>query len=251
MDVNTPRESGRPSQGSVGDPTTDDRLLLTAEEARVLGCLVEKELTTPDYYPLTMNSLITACNQSSNRDPIVRYDETVVAHAIDGLRDKKLVRWVKEARSRAAKYRHDLETVPGLSIPERSLLAVLLLRGPQTSGELRTRTDRYHEFASPEDVEGILKGMAAREEPLVERLERQPGQKEARWRELWNADLRAEVGTATPPPASAGSGSPTRTTGLVRPSSPASADTAALIDRISELEARLARIERELGLNDE
>jgi len=204
---------------------------LTAVEARVLGCLVEKELTTPDYYPLTMNSLVTACNQSSNRDPVVSYDETTVAGGIDSLREKSLIRWVKEARSRAAKYRHDLQVVPGLSVPERSLLAVLLLRGPQTAGELRTRTDRYHTFASLDEVEAILAGLAAREEPITTKLERQPGQKEARWRQLWAdaTDLPfAAAPAASPPP-------PPR----IDPS---------LTDQLADLAERVARIERELGL---
>ena len=225
---------------AVGDHVvTGDSIVLTGEEARVLGCLVEKELTTPDYYPLTMNSLITACNQSSNREPVVSYDETAVNHAIDELREKKLVRWVKEARSRSAKYRHDLESVPGLSVPERSLLAVLLLRGPQTAGELRTRTDRYHDFATLDEVEDTLRSMGAREEPLVERLDRQPGQKEARWRELWNVDRGVD---AIPTGAS-------RTAAAPAPSPVAQGvGTEQLLAKIAGLESRLERLERELGL---
>ena len=207
---------------------------LTASEARVLGCLIEKELTTPDYYPLTMNALITACNQASNRDPVVVYGEGDVNMAIDALREKQLVRWVKEARSRSAKYRHDVESVPGLSIPERSLLAVLLLRGPQTPGELRTRTDRYHSFSSLNDVEHTLTRLAGREEPITAQLERLPGQKEARWRELWNVersstDVESALATPERPP-------------------PVDRDLDALKRQVAELTARIDRLERELGV---
>jgi len=205
---------------------------LSAEEARVLGCLIEKELTTPDYYPLTMNALITACNQSSNRDPVVTYDEDTVHTAMQGLRDKDLARSVKALKSRALKHRHDLDTTLRLDVPERSVLAIMLLRGPQTVGELRTRTDRYHAFESLEAVEASLHNLAAETPRLAERLERQPGQKEPRWRQLM---CDAETQPGMPPP-------PTVST------TPESAgDLAALV---ADLSARVDRLERELGVSD-
>lgn len=203
---------------------------LTAEEARVLGCLIEKELTTPDYYPLTMNALITACNQSSNREPVVDYDEDTVHAAMQGLRAKELGRSVRAARSRALKHRHDVDSTLRLDVPERSVLAIMLLRGPQTVGELRIRTDRYHEFDDLEAVETALGNLAAQSPPLAGRLERQPGQKEPRWRQLLADDL-------DPAPASA--------TGVAGP-----AGDAGLQELVAELIARVDRLERELGIAD-
>lgn len=154
---------------------------LTPEEARVVGALAEKQLTTPQYYPLTLNALVNACNQSSNRDPVVSYDDATVERALQGLRDKGLARAVLSPGNRAPKYRHLLEEALALVPEELAVMTVLLLRGPQTVGELRTRTERMYAFISLEEVEAALERLATRhEEPLVERLERQPGQKEPR-----------------------------------------------------------------------
>ncbi len=158
---------------------------LTPEEARVVGALAEKQLTTPQYYPLTLNALVNACNQTSNRNPVVAYDEATVERALHGLRDKRLARTVLSPGNRAPKYRHLLDEALALVPEELAVLTVLLLRGPQTVGELRTRSERMYPFASLEEVEAALERLATRhEEPLVERLERQPGQKEARYTHL-------------------------------------------------------------------
>jgi uncharacterized protein YceH (UPF0502 family) len=183
---------------------------LSAHESRVLGCLLEKELATPQYYPLTLNSLVLACNQSSNRDPVVQYSESDVGGAITELREKTLARIVHSSGQRADKYRHAVDTRWGLDEQHRAILAVLLLRGAQTAGELRTRTDRLATFDSLTEVEEVLGLLARREEPLVQRLERAPGQKEARWVELLS-DAPHTTGSAIadPQPARPATASPT------------------------------------------
>jgi uncharacterized protein YceH (UPF0502 family) len=163
--------------------------LLDAPEARVLGCLIEKQLATPQYYPLTLNALLAACNQSSNREPVTAYSEADVASGLGGLRDKGLARVVHSSGNRVAKYRHVLDETWGLDAAHRAVLAVLLLRGPQTLGELRARTERLADFASLADIEEVLRLLGAREEPLVCLLERQPGQKEARYAQLLSGDV--------------------------------------------------------------
>ncbi len=155
---------------------------LTPEEARVLGCLMEKAVTTPDNYPLSLNAVMIACNQSTNRDPIVRYSEETVDRALDSLREKTLTRRVKAAGQRVIKHRHVAEEALGLDRPESALLGVLLLRGAQTPGELKQRSERWHGFRSLADVEDALHRLAAAE--LVQQLARRPGQKEARWMQL-------------------------------------------------------------------
>jgi uncharacterized protein YceH (UPF0502 family) len=166
---------------------------LGPEELRVLGCLVEKEATTPDVYPLTVNSLVHACNQSSNRDPVVDYDDRTVLDALHELRERGLVRVVHSVHNRAIKYRHVIDEAYSLDQRQVALLAVLFLRGPQTTAELRTRTERYSPFADAEDVEAELDRLAGpdpdpegrpRRDPLVVRLARQPGQKEPRYAHL-------------------------------------------------------------------
>ena len=157
-------------------------LMLTEEEARVLGAMVEKSFTTPEYYPLSLNALKNACNQKSSREPVVDYDEATVARALGGLRDKHLVWFVDSADSRVQKYRHRFSEALDLSEEAVAVLTVLLLRGPQTPGEIRGRTERIHAFAAGDDVEAALQALAGREEaPLVVRLPRQPGRKEHRW----------------------------------------------------------------------
>lgn len=155
------------------------------EELRVLGCLVEKEHTTPDQYPLTLNALVTACNQSSNRNPVVAYDDQTVTAALAGLRQRGLARAILAPGNRATKYRHVLDESQGLTPGECAVLAVLALRGPQTVNELRTRTERYNGIDDLGGVEAVLERLAGRyEEPYVRCLGRQPGQREERWAQL-------------------------------------------------------------------
>jgi uncharacterized protein YceH (UPF0502 family) len=157
---------------------------LTAEEQRVLGCLIEKGATTPETYPLTMNALITACNQTSNRDPVVSYREGAVTAALTSLRERKLIRIVYPAHARVTKYRHVLDEVWALSPQELAVLAVLLLRGGQTQNELVARTERYGDPGCFDDlggVPGVLDRMARRPEPLARMVERRAGQREDRY----------------------------------------------------------------------
>jgi uncharacterized protein len=157
-------------------------MLLTAQEARVLGSLVEKELTTPDQYPLTVKSLLAACNQASNRDPVVDYDEGTVMAALDSLKAEKLIRFVLPSHGRTAvRYRQVLNEALGLDTGQCALLAVLLLRGPQTLGELRARTERMADFDGLDEIDHQLRFLSAVAEPLTISLGRRPGQKEERW----------------------------------------------------------------------
>ena len=153
-------------------------------EVRVLGSLAEKQVTTPDYYPLTLNALVHACNQISNRDPVVQYDERTVTEAVDTLRLRNLVYIFYGAESRVPKYKHMMREVLELSPPELAALCVLMLRGPQTVGEVRGRAGRLYEFADLREAEATLDGLAQREEPLVTKLPRQAGRKEARYAHL-------------------------------------------------------------------
>jgi len=157
---------------------------LTSEEGRVLGCLVEKQLTTPQLYPLTDNALIAACNQTSNRDPVVTYDLSTVRLTARSLREKGLLRMVHRSGERSEKHHQLLDSSLGLDPGQVSLLAVLLLRGPQTAAELRARSERMHPFDTVAQVQEVLDGMAGRDDPLVARLDRQPGRKEARYGQL-------------------------------------------------------------------
>ena len=150
-------------------------------EVRVLGALVEKQVTTPEYYPLTLNSLTLACNQKNNRNPVTNYSENEVAHALETLREKNLTYVYLGSNSRVPKYKHVMPEVMHLSPPETALMCVLMLRGPQTVGEMRGNAARLHEFSGLEEVEETLNSLISREpESLVVRLPRQPGQKEAR-----------------------------------------------------------------------
>jgi uncharacterized protein YceH (UPF0502 family) len=155
--------------------------LLNETEVRVVGSLAEKQVTTPDYYPLTLNALVHACNQISNRDPVVNYDERLVTEAIESLRAKNLVYIFYGSESRVPKYKHMMREVFQLSPPELAALCVLMLRGPQTVGEIRGRTGRLHNFADLSETEATLDALARREEPLVVKLSRQAGRKEARY----------------------------------------------------------------------
>ena len=169
---------------------------LTAEEGRVLGCLVEKQLTTPQLYPLTENALLAACNQATSRDPVVTYDTATVRMAVRSLREKELLRTVHRTGERSDKHRHLLEESLALSTPQAALLALLLLRGPQTVAELRMRSERMHAFSSADEVEAELEALSRRDEPLVHRLSRQPGQKGERF-----AQLLVEAGPLAAAPA--------------------------------------------------
>jgi hypothetical protein len=167
--------------------------LLNETEVRVLGALVEKHLTTPEYYPLTLNALMHACNQISNRDPVVAYDEKTVAQALESLREKNLAYVFYGSDSRVPKYKHVMTEIFKLSPPELALMCVLMLRGAQTVGELRGRTGRMHEFTDLAEVEATLDGLAAREdEPPVVRLPRQPGQKDSRYMHLLAGEVAVE-----------------------------------------------------------
>lgn len=157
-----------------------------AVELRVLGCLIEKQRTTPDVYPLSLNALRLACNQSTNREPVVEYDEPTIRQALERLDRKRWARLASGPGSRAAKYRHLLDEALGLDGAEISLLAVLMLRGPQTPGELKQRAERLHRFESTPEVEQVLHALAGRQ--LVRRLDRRPGQKEERWEQLLGGD---------------------------------------------------------------
>jgi len=158
---------------------------LDAVGARVVGSLIEKQLTTPQQYPLTLNALVLACNQSSNRDPVVAFAEDQVAAALDRLKEQRLVRFVLPSHGRSVvRYRQVLDEALGLDQPQMAVLAVLLLRGPQTVGELRIRTDRMASFDGLGQVQHELDLLGELEEPLVVRLPRRPGQKEERWADL-------------------------------------------------------------------
>jgi uncharacterized protein YceH (UPF0502 family) len=168
-------------------------ILLTAAEARVLGALIEKEVTTPDYYPLSLNALINACNQRSNREPVMDLDEDAVRQALHGLEDLRLAGRARSADGRVTKYEHWLGEAFNFSRAETALLCVLLLRGPQTPGELRGRTDRLHRFDEIGDVLGALQKLMEREPPLVAVLPRQPGTKESRYAHLLSGPVESLV----------------------------------------------------------
>jgi uncharacterized protein len=161
---------------------------------RVVGCLIEKQRTTPDTYPLSLNALRLACNQSTNRDPVVDYDEPTIRSALERLSRLGWVRLASGPGSRAAKYRHLLDDALRLDGAELSLLAVLILRGPQTLGELNQRSERLHRFGSLAEIEHVLQELAGRE--LVERQPRRPGQKEERWAHLLGEEDPERTGTA-------------------------------------------------------
>jgi uncharacterized protein YceH (UPF0502 family) len=191
-------------------------------EIRVLGCLLEKERTTPGGYPLTLNALTAACNQKSNRDPVMELTASDIDGVLARLRAEVLV-WPEEG-ARTQKWTHNLDRKWGLSPAAMALMTVLMLRGPQTPGELRARADRMHPFASSAEVERALVGLSEGDDPLVVHLARQPGQKEARWTHLVGGEPEEAtavfVPSAAPPPPSG------------------------LSERVAELEERVARLER-------
>ena len=176
--------------------------LLDDVEIRVLGCLIEKEMTTPEYYPLTLNALTNACNQKSNRDPIMALAEEDVVRALDGLRFKQLA-VVAADGGRVPKYRHLLAEKLGLVPAELALVCEMMVRGPQTVGELRTRGERMHPFADLGAVEEVLGELMKRETPLVARLTRQPGRKESRYAQLWGGEPESAADEGCAPPEAA------------------------------------------------
>lgn len=216
---------------------------LTAVEARVLGCLVEKEATTPDVYPLTTNALVTACNQKTNRDPVVAFSAVDVDGALLSLRQKGLVRAVHMQGNRSTKHRQVLAEAAGLSHGQLAVLAVLMLRGPQTVGELRGRTERIHEFTELADVDRTLLALADFEPALTQRLERAPGQKEARWQQLMSP---TDV-VAAPAPVSADAVS----TGAGGVATPSNDEVAELRRELDELRTRFEALCERLGESPE
>jgi uncharacterized protein YceH (UPF0502 family) len=181
-------------------------ILLNEVEARVLGALLEKETTTPDYYPLSLNALLNACNQRSNREPVMNLDEAALRNALDTLQQKNLAGPAKGADSRVTKYEHRLQEIFNFDRREAAILCVLLLRGPQTPGELRGRTERMYRFEDLDQVQSALQQLMRREPPLVKLLPRQPGTKEARYAHLFAGDVEGWVApTVAAAPSSDGS----------------------------------------------
>lgn len=172
-------------------------ILLNEVEARIVGCLIEKEATTPEYYPLTLNALVAACNQKSNRFPVVEFDEKTVQQALDDLREKNIVYVFYGSNSRVPKYKHILPKLLEIDRHEVAIICVLLLRGFQTIGELRERTQRIYEFESLDEVHQALEELKKRDEPLIIELPKQPGQKEARFAHLLSGEISAEAMATT------------------------------------------------------
>jgi len=186
-------------------------IVLNDVEARVLGALIEKDITTPDYYPLSLNSLVNACNQKNNRDPVMALDEAAVRDALSGLQELRLAGPAGGADSRVTKYEHRMQNVLNLSRGETAVLCVLLLRGPQTPGELRGRTERMHSFEGLDAVQASLQKLMQREPPLAAVLPRQPGTKESRYAHLLTGPIdAAEFAAQGPPPVVAVSGTDMR-----------------------------------------
>jgi len=197
--------------------------MLTIIEGRILGCLLEKERTTPDQYPLTLNALVLGCNQSTSREPVMHVADHEVEATLAGLKAGGLLRFVHPAHGRSVtRFRQVADESWGLSPDAAAVIAVLLLRGPQTVAELRTRTERQHRFDSPEAVEEVLRELAA--SGRVQLLERQPGQKEARWQQLFAEEAEPSVAAFSGHSPSGGTA-----------------------DRLAQLEARVARLEAALG----
>ncbi|MGA2456848.1 MAG: YceH family protein [Terriglobales bacterium] len=162
---------------------------LTENEVRVLGSLIEKDITTPEYYPLSLNALVNACNQKSNRDPVMQLNEDAVRDALEGLEEQRLAGPARGADSRVTKYEQRLQEVFNFTRAETAVVCVLLLRGPQTPGELRGRAERMHRFETLEDVQSALQKLMQREPPLAKVLPRQPGTKESRYAHLLAGDV--------------------------------------------------------------
>jgi uncharacterized protein YceH (UPF0502 family) len=204
-------------------------ILLSDVETRVLGSLVEKDVTTPDYYPLSLNALVNACNQKNNRDPVMNLDEDTVRRALDTLQQKRLAGPTSSADSRVTKYEHRLQEAFNFTRGETAILCVLLLRGPQTPGELRGRTERMHRFEDLTEVQSTLQRLMQRDPPLARVLPRQPGTKEARYKHLLSGDVEDLADVATAP----------------TPASPQS--NSADVNRMAGLEEQVASLHREFA----
>jgi uncharacterized protein YceH (UPF0502 family) len=209
-------------------------------EARILGCLLEKERTTPENYPLSLNGLVSACNQTTSRDPVTAYDEKTVEAGIEGLRAKKLVTVVFGGGSRVQKYRHNLLDQFELDRRDVAVMSVLLLRGPQTAGELRSRTERLFHFATIEELEACLEGLGRGDSPLIKLLPQQPGQKERRYVQLFSAEPEGGWQTASPdaPPAPRAVREDSRVDALA-------AEVAALREEVAELKTRFLEFKKQ------
>jgi len=194
-------------------------------EVRVLGSLLEKQLATPEYYPLTLNALVAAANQRSNREPVMELGESEIQRALDRLQDEKLI-W-RVLGGRAVRFDHNLDNVWHVNRREKALLTLLLLRGPQTAGELRGRSDRLQSFETVSEVEDLLRDMAAHSEPLVHQLPRRPGQKEERWAHTTGGAVVDDAPAAAEQPETRSSGEP-------------------LSARVSRLEEQVAALAEEL-----
>src|SRR5688572_29886201 len=210
---------------------------LDAAEVRVLGCLIEKQRTTPDVYPLSLNGLRTACNQTTNRDPVVSYDDDTLRDALHRLGRRGWTRLASGAR--AAKYRHLLDEKPGLARDEQAVLAVLMLRGPQTLGELRTRVERMQPFADTAELQSVLGRLAER--GFAELQPRRPGQKEQRYAHLLSSDLEEEDEPPAPAPAA------TSTPPSQQAPAPAAVTEDPLAERVERLEADLAALAQQVA----
>lgn len=204
---------------------------LNEQELRVLGALIEKEITTPEYYPLSLNALMAACNQKSNREPVMNLTEDEVLEALSSLRDKKLVWQLSTAGGRVPKFEHNIRSLFTFTKAETAVLCVLMLRGAQTAGEIKGRTERMYSFSNLQDVEETLKGLISRDDgPFVKELPRQPGKKEPRFIHLFS----------------------TRVVDLLESSASVDAETPVLktttADRLSELEQEVKQLREELDL---
>jgi len=206
--------------------------VLTEIETRVLGALIEKDITTPDYYPLSLNALVNACNQKNNRDPVMTLDEAAVRDALATLQEKRLAGPASGADSRVTKFEHRLQEVFNFDRREIAIVCVLLLRGPQTPGELRSRTERMYHFEALDDIVSTLDRLAQREPPLARVLPRQPGTKEFRYTHLFSGE---------PPESDATGGA-----NAVRLSAPVTAATNSVADRVTTLENEVSRLRQEL-----
>jgi len=210
-------------------------VILTEIETRVLGSLIEKDITTPDYYPLSLNALINACNQKNNREPVMTLDEPAVREALSTLQEKRLAGPAGGADSRVTKYEHRLQEVFNFDRREIAVICVLLLRGPQTPGELRGRTDRMYHFDTLEDVVSTLDRLAQREPPLAAVLPRQPGTKESRYMHLFSGEAPAatDLSRVPTPPTSSGGSMAER--------------VAKLEEEVAALRAELAEVQQQLA----
>jgi uncharacterized protein YceH (UPF0502 family) len=216
---------------------------LNEYELRALGAMVEKHIATPDYYPMTLNALVNACNQKNHRDPVVSYDETIVAKALDGLREKNLAYVFHGSEARAPKYGHLFPKAFDLSEAETPLMCVLILRGPQTSGELRSRTQHLRSFGSLAEVETLLQGLSLRDMPLVVKLPRQPGSRESRFAHLLGGPVEVELSEEPPHPAPSVLQRHSENDKIAK----LEEEIASLRMELSDLKQQFAELKRELG----